>query len=61
VRTDEAGELTLRVLNAFGQELTSQQFTQQTELDIQSFAAGIYILVLSNDQGATTIKRIVKN
>jgi hypothetical protein len=61
VRTHEAGELTLRVLNAFGQELTSQQFTQQTELDIQSFAAGIYILVLSNDQGATTIKRIVKN
>jgi hypothetical protein len=59
--SDESDEILVRVMNAVGQEIHSERFTKQTQLKLQGFAAGIYVLVFENEAGNTAIKRVVKN
>lgn len=54
------GDYTYQVYNATGQKMGAGSFASQTQLDLTKYAAGIYMLHLTDAYGHAAAKRFVK-
>jgi hypothetical protein len=60
IEVAQLGDYMYQTFNATGQKIGAGIFTGQTKLDLTNYAAGIYVLHLTNANGHTAAKRFVK-
>lgn len=61
VAMPSAGKYTLKVFDPKGRLMLEQEFEQQTQVNFEALASGMYMMQVESDGGNTKIRRIVRN